>query len=105
MQNNRLEKLEQMLVEKPNDIFLNYALAIEYKALGKINETKLQFEKVLQFDENHVATLYQLGVLFNENGKSEDGIKFLEKAYLLAKNRNDHKTANECKALIDEILF
>lgn len=105
MQNNRKEKLELMLAEQPNDIFLNYALAIEFKGLGQINNCKLQFEKVLHFDENHVASLYQLGVLYNESNETEAAIKYLERAYLHAKNKNDLKTANECKALIDEILY
>ncbi|MEI7979423.1 MAG: hypothetical protein WCI53_11310 [Bacteroidota bacterium] len=105
MQNNRLIKLHEMLEETPNDIFLNYALAMEYKGLSQFNKTIEQLNKVLLLDENHVPTLYQLGVLWNESNENEKAILYLEKGYEIAKKQKNNKTANEFKALIDEILY
>jgi len=97
MQNNRLEKLQEMLAETPQDIFLNYAVAMEYKGLSLFDKTINQL--------NHVATLYQLGVLLNEKNENEKAILFLEKGLQIAKQKKDLKTANEFQALIDEILY
>jgi tetratricopeptide (TPR) repeat protein len=105
MQNNRLEKLQEMLAESPQDIFLNYAVAMEYKGLNFIDKTIEQLNKVLLLDENHVATLYQLGVLLSELNENDKAIMFLEKGLLIAKQQKDLKTANEFRALIDEILY
>jgi tetratricopeptide (TPR) repeat protein len=105
MQNNRLIKLQEMLAESPSDIFLNYALAMEYKGLSQFNKTIEQLNKVLLLDENHVATLYQLGVLWSERNENDQAILFLEKGFLIAKQKKDLKTANEFNALIDEILY
>lgn len=105
MQNNRLIKLQEMLAETPNDIFLNYALAMEYKALSHFEATIEQLNKVLLLDENHVATLYQLGVLWSERNENDKAILFLEKGITIAKQQKDLKTANEFQALIDEILY
>jgi len=105
MQNNRLEKLQEMLAETPQDIFLNYAVAMEYKGLSLFDKTINQLNKVLLLDENHVATLYQLGVLLNEKNENEKAILFLEKGLQIAKQKKDLKTANEFQALIDEILY
>ena len=105
MQNNRLIKLQDMLEESPNDIFLNYALAMEYKGLSQFNKTIEQFNKVLLLDENHVPTLYQLGVLLSDSNENDKAILILEKGLEIAKQQKDHKTANEFRTLIDEILY
>lgn len=105
MQNNRLLKLQEMLAEMPDDIFLNYALAMEYKGLNHTSQTIQQLEKVLLLDENHVASLYQMGVLMSENGENEKAVLFLEKGLNLAKQNKDLKTANEFKTLLDEIMY
>lgn len=105
MQNNRLEKLQEMLAEMPQDIFLNYALAMEYKGLSQMDKTIELLNNVLLLDENHVATLYQLGVLLSEKNENEKAILFLEKGLQIAKKKKDLKTANEFQALIDEILY
>ncbi len=105
MQNNRLEKLQEMLAESPQDIFLNYAIAMEYKGLNQFDKTIKQLNEVLLLDENHVATLYQLGVLLSEKSENENAILFLEKGLQIAKQKKDLKTVNEFQALIDEILY
>ncbi|MFZ4800120.1 MAG: hypothetical protein ACOYMA_21700 [Bacteroidia bacterium] len=105
MQNNRLEKLQEMLAEMPQDIFLNYAVAMEYKGLSQIDKTIELLNNVLLLDENHVATLYQLGVLLSEKNENEKAILFLEKGLQIAKQKKDLKTTNEFQALIDEILY
>lgn len=105
MQNNRLEKLQEMLAELPHDIFLNYAVAMEYKGLNLFDKTIEQLHKVLLLDENHVATLYQLGVLLCEKSENENAILFLEKGLQIAKQKKDLKTVNEFRALLDEILY
>lgn len=105
MQNNRLEKLQEMLSEMPHDIFLNYAVAMEYKGLSLFDKTIDQLNKVLLLDENHVASFYQLGVLLSEKNENEKAILFLEKGLQIAKQKKDLKTANEFQALIDEILY
>ncbi len=105
MQNNRLEKLQEMLEESPNDIFLNYAVAMEFKGKNRFDLFQKQLEKVLTLDENHVASLYQLGLLLSENQQIEQAIILLEKGLNLAKEKKDMKTYNEFKSLLDELLY
>ena len=105
MQNNRLEKLQEMLAETPQDIFLNYALAMEYKGLSQFDNALKQLNTVFLLDENHVPTLYQLGVFWMEKSESEKALLYLEKGLQIAKQKKDLKTANEFQALIDEILY
>lgn len=105
MQNNRLEKLQEMLAETPQDIFLNYALAMEYKGLSQVDNTLKQLNTVLLLDENHVPTLYQLGVFWSEKSENEKALLYLKNGLQIAKQKKELKTANEFQALIDEILY
>ena len=105
MQNNRLEKLQEMLAETPKDIFLNYALAIEYKGLSQYENALNQLNTVFLLDENHVPNLYQLGVFWMEKSENDKALLYLEKGLQIAKQKKELKTANEFQALIDEILY
>jgi tetratricopeptide (TPR) repeat protein len=105
MQNNRLEKLQEMLAESPQDIFLNYALAIEYKGLSQFDKALKQLNAVFLLDENHIPNLYQLGVYWMEKSENEKALLYLEKGLQIAKQKKELKTANEFQALIDEILY
>ena len=79
MQNNRLEKLQEMLAESPKDIFLNYALAIEYKGLSQFDNALKQLNAVFLLDENHIPNLYQLGVYWMEKSENEKIMNYLLK--------------------------
>ncbi len=105
MQNNRLEKLHEMLEEMPQDIFLNYALAMEYKGLSQHDNALKQLNIVFLLDENHIPNLYQLGVFWMEKSENEKALLYLEKGLHIAKQKKELKTANEFQALIDEILY
>lgn len=105
MQNNRLEKLKEMLDESPQDIFLNYALAMEYKGLSQHDNALKQLNTVFLLDENHVPNLYQLGVFWMEKSENDKALLYLEKGLQIAKQKKELKTANEFQALIDEILY
>ena len=105
MQNNRLEKLQEMLDETPQDIFLNYALALEYKGLSQYDNALKQLNTVFLLDENHIPNLYQLGVFWMEKSENEKALLYLEKGLQIAKQKKELKTANEFQALIDEILY
>lgn len=105
MQNNRLEKLLEMQKENPNDLFFEYAIALEYKAIGRIDDAINQFEKSISLDENHIASYYQLGIIFEQKAETEKALKYLTRGFELAKFKNDLKTANEFRTLIDEIEF
>jgi hypothetical protein len=43
----RKEMIVDMLLKEPNDVFLNYALAMEHLSTLNFNEAENQFKKVL----------------------------------------------------------
>ncbi len=93
-----------MLEEQPNDLFLQYALAMEYLGMGKAAEAEKQFRAILFADAHHVASYYQLGKLL-EGRDEADAIQVYEKGMAEAKIKNDLKTVNEFRSALDELLY
>lgn len=52
---SRLEQLEQMLAREPDDVFLNFALAMELAKAGRHDESLARFDRVLALNADYVA--------------------------------------------------
>ena len=96
MSNIRLQKLAEMLEKQPHDTFLLYAMGMEYLGMSDVNVAEKYFKQVLEVDSKHIATHYQLGILFTQQNR-----KGLE----LAKQKGDLKTQNEFRSALDELLY
>lgn len=105
MSNIRLQKLAEMLEKQPNDTFLIYAMGMEYLGTGDLNAAEKYFKQVLEVDPLHVATHYQLGILFTQTNRENEAQNFLEKGCELAKQKGDLKTQNEFRSALDELLY
>ena len=62
----RLEQLQQMLLQEPNDEFLQYAIAIEYFSANNFEKAIDCFKNILQVNADYLASYYQLGKCFEE---------------------------------------
>lgn len=98
----RKNDIVNLLEQEPEDVFLNYALAMEL-----LNENEAlaisQFQKVIKLDANYVAAYYQLALLYINNQKSTEALSILKTALALAKEQNRKHTVAEINALIMEI--
>ena len=50
MSATRLEQLRGMLADEPNDAFIRYAIALELKRAGKMEEAADDLERLLKAD-------------------------------------------------------
>ena len=104
MSNTRLEKLLEFTKEQPDDLFLKYALAMEYQGLNDIDKAKEYFEEVIKVDKNHVAAYYQLGKIFEILDIESSAISMYEKGLENARIKNDMRSIREFNAAIDALL-
>ncbi len=95
MTTNRLELIAEMLEKNPNDTFLNYAAALEYKKDKDPAKAKKLLNRIMEQDPEYLATYYQLGKLLEEEGKNEKAIEVYRKGHKLAKEKNDVKAVGE----------
>jgi tetratricopeptide (TPR) repeat protein len=105
MSNSRYEKLLKMLEEQPSDLFLQYALAMEYIGMQCIHDAESILRSVIQTDEHYVAAYYQLGKILEQSSRDQEAILIYEKGMEEARLKNDRKTMNEFRSALDELLF
>ncbi|MCD6490563.1 MAG: tetratricopeptide repeat protein [Thermodesulfobacterium sp.] len=70
-----LKILEKEAIENPNSVFAQHRLAIAYFNLGKFQEAKEAFKKVLKLDPFHFEAMINLGILLAQEGNLEEAKK------------------------------
>jgi tetratricopeptide (TPR) repeat protein len=104
MSNLRLQKLLEMLEQQPLDLFLQYALAMEYLGMSQPAEAENLFKAIITTDEHYVPAYYQLGKLLEVN-KENEAIAIYEKGMSEAQLKGDRKTVNEFRSALDELMY
>lgn len=97
---SRLEQLQQMLLQEPNDEFLQYAIAMEYFSDGDTQKAVDGLQKILAQNKNYLAAYYQLGKCYEGQDKIAEAKKIYEQGVVIAKEQNQMKTLNELKEAI-----
>ncbi len=97
----RLEQLQQMLAQEPNDEFLQYAIGIEYFSVGNFLKAIENFKIILDRKPDYLAAYYQSGKCYEELKQLEEAKNIYNKGIELAQKQGKQKTLNELK----EALF
>lgn len=103
MNYSRLEQLIKFLEESPDDPFVLYALALEYKATNREQTTQL-FNQLLENHPDYLATYYQAALNKEESGEKEEAISLYKAGMELARKQNDPSTLKELKAAYDLLM-
>lgn len=96
----RKELIFDMLLKEPNDVFLNYALAMEHLSAEEFKEAELQLKKVLSINPNYLPCFYQLGQVNEKLGINEDALAYYKQGVELAKSQNNTKALGELNEAI-----
>lgn len=97
----RLEQLQQMLLQEPNDEFLQYAIAMEYFSANEMQKAAEGLEKIISNNKNYLAAYYQLGKCYEAQNKTDEAKKIYEEGISIAHAQNKQKTLSELR----EALF
>ena len=104
MSNSRFEKLLEMLEKQPDDLFLQYALAMEYLGMQQSDKAQVLLRQIITADEHYVAAYYQLGLLLQQTDEAA-AVAIFEKGMQEAQAKGDRKTVNEFRSALDELLY
>lgn len=101
---SRIVQLQEFLKEDSNDSFLKYALALEY-VLVKENDTAIDcFLKLINDDENYVASYYQLGKLYESLNELDKAVQIYKRGIEIAKKMENKKTLLELQEAYNTLL-
>ncbi|HWY10224.1 MAG TPA: tetratricopeptide repeat protein [Bacteroidia bacterium] len=89
-----------MLKEEPEDVFLNYALAVEFIGEKKYAEAEHQFLKTVKLNSEYLPCYYQLGQLAEKIKTEKEALEYYKKGLTLAQKQNNQKAINELNEAI-----
>lgn len=94
---DRIIQLQKMLHASPNDVFLAYALGLEYQK--RIDHLKAIscFELALSIDTHYLAAYYQKAISQVETNQISHALETLEEGISDATKQGDSKTLAEMK--------
>ena len=98
---DRLATLLTMARDKPEDPFLIFALALEYKSGGNQAESRVYFERLVYEYPDYVASYYQYGKMEEEAGNSSKAAELYNIGIDKARAAGDQKTARELQQALD----
>ncbi len=97
---SRLQTLENMLKEDPQDSFLLFAIAKEYEKVDNMDTAITYYEKVVSNDSNYTGVYYHLGAALAEKGQKEQAIEIYKTGIDICKAQGDHHALSELKSVL-----
>ncbi len=96
----RIDQLREMLGRDPEDVFLNFALAMEQVKLGQPEEALAQFARVTQLDRKYLAAYTErANLLVSLDRHSEAREVFTEALAVAEEVSNKHAASKIREAL------
>ena len=96
----RIDMLLSLLELEPDDIFLNYALAIEFVGEKKLEDAEKQFLKTVKLNSEYLPCYYQLGQVAEKIKTEKEALEYYKTGLALAQKQNNQKAVNELSEAI-----
>ena len=100
---SRREKIESMLAEDPNDTFLRYSLAMEYRSEGNISESLRILDALIGDHPPCVAAFFMAAQQLSEKGEIEEARDYLRRGIDEARSQSDSHAAAEMSELLSSL--
>ncbi len=101
----RLDALKKMVAERPDDSFLRYGLAMEYRNGGNLEEALSEFRALIANDPDYSAAYYHAGQTLERLGRTAEACEAYRQGIAVTQRKGDQKTRNELQAALDLIDF
>ena len=97
------EQIEKLLGAEPDDVFLNFGLAMELKKADLTDEAIAQFDRVIQLDSAYTAAYYHKGNTLIALGRGEQAKPVLQAGVEASRQAGNQHAESEMQALLDGI--
>ena len=102
---SRLDQLKDFLADSPNDPFVHYAIAQEYRKMEDLTLAHSKFIELTEKYPYYVATYYHLGKLQIELLKKDEAMVTFDKGIEIAKELKDQHCLAELQSARLELLY
>ena len=96
----RLDFLLKITASDKADSFTWYALALEYKGLGRVEDALATFQQLRQRDQEYVPMYLMCGTMLIEAGRRTDAKEWLVAGLAAARKKGDAHAAGEIEGAL-----
>lgn len=101
---DRLEELNRLILEEPNDPFLKYARALELEKRGNSTEASTHLQELISLFPDYLPAYYQSGRLLITIGNFKQAAVVLKSGIALAQKLKNRHAHAELNGLLEEII-
>jgi len=98
---SRIDDLEKMLDENPDDPFLIFALAKEYESHEGTLQALLMYEHLVTNYPTYIATYYHYAKILHNGGNRNEAIRLLERGIEECTKAKDAHAVGEMNGLLN----
>lgn len=98
---NRLDVLQNMVAQNPNDSFSRYGLAMEYANSGDLERAIQEYRALLAVNPSYSAAYYHGGQTLEKLGRREEARALYRQGIEAATRIGDLHTRSEIQAALD----
>ncbi len=99
----RRDRIEQMLKQEPDDVFLNFSFAMELSKENESDRALAQFDRVLSLDPTYTAAHYHKGNTLIGLGRQDEARVVLTEGVAACKQIGDDHAHREMLELLTSI--
>ncbi len=99
----RMSKLQAMLQKQPDDTFLLYGLAMEYKKAGDPAKAVEHFDRVIALDPGYCYAYHQKGLVHESQGDTDAAKQAYRDGIQAAIKKGDDHARGEIEAALSMI--
>ena len=100
---SRIEKIEAMLQESPEDLFLNYAYAMELAKEMEVPRAQAAFARVREINADYVPAYFQEGQMLAQDDQIDEARSILQQGITVARNTGDDHALGEMTEYLETL--
>ena len=99
----RLQQIQEMLADDPNDPTLRYMLAMEYVSVGDDSRAVACFHELLAGAPDYVPAYMQAGRALVRQGKDDEARTIFERGIAVAQQKQDFHARDEMSGMLADL--
>ena len=100
---SRLQQIQEMLADDPNDPTLRYMLAMEYVSAGDDTQAVGCFQDLISAFPDYVPAYMQAGRALVRQGKDDEARTIFEQGIAAAQQKQDFHARDEMSGMLAEL--
>lgn len=98
---SRIDALQAMLAQDPNNTFARYGLAMEHVNSGNLEQAVAEFRALMDSQPNYAAAYFHGGQSLEKLGRIDEARQIYEKGIEVTTRTGDAHTRSELQGALD----